>query len=98
MTWTCAARRRPSITPKRGDVAIATTGCPRCGEDITANVYADVEGDARVIGGLHRFGAVEDVEQTCDCQLTADELDNVEQALVETESQLGIEDSPWFPC
>jgi hypothetical protein len=50
-----------------------------------------------VIGGLHRFWAVEDLEQTCDCQLTADELGYVEQALVDAESQLGFEDSPWFP-
>ena len=56
-----------------------------------------MEGDAGVVGGLHRFWAVEDVEQTCDCQLTADELHDVEQTLVEAESQLGIEDSPWFP-
>jgi hypothetical protein len=67
---------------------MTTTGCPRCGEDITATVYRDLEGDADVIGGLHHFWVVEDLEQTCDCQLTPDDLDSLEQALADADRQL----------
>ena len=59
------------------------TRCPQCGVDVSGDCYTDVEGDAGVIGGLHRFIAIEDVEQQCECTWTASDTDIVEQHLVE---------------
>ena len=54
-----------------------------CDGEADGTVYRDSEGDPGVIGGMHSFLAVEDLELSCGCQLSADEEQQVTDALCE---------------
>ncbi len=76
-----------------------TIDCPQCGAgEIHATVVQDCEGDASVIGGLHRFYSVDDIDTTCGCELTDQEVDDICERLVDMASEpLDPSDDPQFP-
>lgn len=54
-----------------------------CDGKATGRVYRDSDGDAGVVNGIRHFVAVEDLELSCGCTLSADEEQAVTDALCE---------------
>jgi hypothetical protein len=80
-------------------VTTTTVVCPECGNDVSAEVSDDSEGDAGVIGGIHTFVAIEDIDRSlCDegCPATDEHLrDLLGESYAEWEPDAS--DAPDFP-